>query len=52
MSHAAFWYVLDYIRGQLKKKKMTEEPLPPDFRLSVTIYKLSREEYILEKCVP
>ena len=46
MSRATFNHILVRIHDKLLKKTVTEEPIPPDFRLAITIYKLARGDYI------
>ena len=46
MSRATFNHILVRIHDKLLKKAVTEEPIPPDFRLAITIYKLARGDYI------
>ena len=46
MSRATFNHILVPIHDKLLKKTVTEEPIPPDFRLAITIYKLARGDYI------
>ena len=45
MSLATFNHILVRIHDKLLKKTVTEEPIPPDFRLAMTIYKLARGDY-------
>ena len=55
MSRATFNHILVRIHDKLLKKTVTEEPIPPDFRLAITIYKLARGDYIYtirEMCGP
>ena len=42
MTRATFYYILSKISDQIQKKFVTEEPIPPDFRLAITIFRLSR----------
>lgn len=46
MSRTTFNYILERIHDKLLKKTVTEAPIPPDFRLAITIYKLARGDYI------
>ena len=46
MSRATFNHILVRIHDKLLKKTVTEEPIPPDFRLAITIYKVARGDYI------
>ena len=46
MSRTTFYHILDEISDQIEKQRAVEEPISPDFRLAVTIYKLSRGDYI------
>ena len=46
MSRATFNHILVRIHDKLLKKTVTEEPIPPDFRLAITTYKLARGDYI------
>lgn len=46
MSRETFDYILGHVRVQLTKKSVTEEPISPDFRLAITLYKLARGDYI------
>ena len=46
MSRTTFDYILNKISNQVEKKVVTEVPIPPVFRLAVTIYKFSRGDYI------
>ena len=46
MSHTTFYYILNKIRDQIEKNVATEVPIPPVFRLAVTMYKLSQGDYI------
>ena len=46
MSRTTFYHILDKISDQIEKQRVVEEPISPDFRLAVTIYKLSRGDYI------
>ena len=46
MSRTTFYHILDKISDQIEKQRVAEEPISPDFRLVVTIYKLSRGDYI------
>ena len=46
MSRATFNHILVRIHDKLLKKTVTEKPIPPDFRLAITIYKLARGDYI------
>ena len=46
MSPTTFCHILDKISDQIEKQRVVEEPISPDFRLAVTIYKLSRGDYI------
>ena len=46
MCRATFEFILERIHDKIVKKVVTEEPIPPDFRLAITIYKLTRGDYI------
>ena len=46
MSRTTFNHILVRIHDKLLKKTVTEEPIPPDFRLAITIYKLACGDYI------
>jgi len=46
MSRTTFYHILGKISNQITKKFVTEEPIPADFRLAITIYKLSRDGYL------
>lgn len=46
MSRPTFYYILNKISDQIEKQWVVEQPLEPDFRLAVTIYRLSRGDYI------
>ena len=38
MTRGTFYYILSKISDQIQKKFVTEEPIPPDFRLPITIF--------------
>ena len=40
MTRPTFLYILDNIRPLLEKETLTEEPIPPEFRLAVCLYRL------------
>ena len=46
MTRATFYYILSKISDQIQKKFVTEEPILPDFRLAITIFRLSRGDYL------
>ena len=46
MTRATFYHILSKISDQIQKKFVTEEPIPPDFRLAITIFRLSRGDYL------
>ena len=46
MTRATFYYILSKISDQIRKKFVTEEPIPRDFRLAITIFRLSRGGYL------
>ena len=46
MTRATFYHILSKISDQFQKKFVTEEPIPPDFRLAVTIFRLSRGDHL------
>ena len=46
MTRATFYYILSKISDQIQKKFVTEEPIPQDFRLAITIFRLSRGGYL------
>jgi len=46
MSRTTFYHILGKISNQITKEFVTEEPIPADFRLAITIYKLSRDGYL------
>ena len=46
MSQTTFYHILDKISDQIEKQRVVEKPISPDFRIAVTIYKLSRGDYI------
>ena len=46
MTRETFNYILENVRDDLIKKTLVEEPVAPDFRLAITIYKLSRGDYM------
>ena len=46
MGRTTFYHILDKISNQIEKQRVVEEPISPDFRLAVTIYKLSCGDYI------
>ena len=46
MTRATFYYILSKISDKIQKKFVTEEPIPPDFRLAITIFRLSRGDYL------
>lgn len=46
MSRATFYHILAKISEHISREWVVEEPLAPDFRLAVTIYRLTRGDYI------
>ncbi|XP_066920337.1 uncharacterized protein [Clytia hemisphaerica] len=46
MARGTFNSILNCIRHKLVKQKLIEEPLSPEFRLAITIFKLARGDYI------
>ena len=46
MTRATFYYILSKISDQIQKKFVKEEPILPDFRLAITIFRLSRGDYL------
>ena len=45
-ARAAPHFILNKISDQTEKKVVAEVPIPLDYRIAVTIYKLSRDDYI------
>ena len=41
-----FLCILEHIRPKLEKETVTEEPISPEFRLAVCLYRLDRGDYI------
>ena len=53
MSRNTFYLILTKIQDDLVKEFITEDPIPPDCRLAITLYKLARGDYmytIAEMC--
>ena len=46
MSRTTFYFILNKIHNSLLKEFITEEPIPPECRLAITIYKLARGDYM------
>ena len=46
LSRTSFYYISNKVSDEIEKKVVTKLPIPPDFTLAVTIYKLSRCLYI------
>ena len=45
MSRETFYFILEKIGHLIEKQVVTEVPIPPDFRLAITLYKLARGDY-------
>ena len=45
MSRGTFYYILGKIEPVIVKKHNFETPIPPDMRLAICIYKLTRGDY-------
>ena len=45
MSRDTFYYILSKIEPVIVKKHDVEAPIPPDMRLAICIYKLTRGDY-------
>ena len=46
MCRETFNFILDHVHDKLLKKTLVEEPIAPECRLAITIYKLARGDYI------
>ena len=46
MCRETFNFILDHVHDRLLKKTLVEEPIAPECRLAITIYKLARGDYI------
>ena len=46
MSKAAFLYILGKIRHDIKKDVLTEDPISPECRLAICLYRLGRGDYL------
>ena len=46
MTRGPFNWILTRIHYRLVEEKLIEEPLSPEFRLAITIFKLARGDYI------
>ena len=45
MSRGTFYYILGKIEPVIVKEHNVEAPIPPDMRLAIYIYKLTRGDY-------
>ena len=46
MSKATFLYILGKIRHDIKKDVLTEDPISPECRLAICLYRLGRGDYL------
>ena len=46
LSKNTFLYILDRIRNDIEKDFMTEEPISPECRLAICLYRLGRGDYL------
>ena len=46
MSKATFLYILGKIRQDIKKDVLTEDPISPECRLAIRLYRLGRGDYL------
>ena len=45
VSRTTFIYILNRIKGQLERKTLAEDPIPPELRLALCLYRLGRGDY-------
>ena len=46
VTKATFLYILGAIQDDLAKEAVAENPVPPDVRLAVCLYRLGRGDYL------
>ena len=50
VSRTTFIYILNRIKGQLERKTLAEDPIAPELRLALCLYRLGRGDLLLHNC--